>query len=290
MNNLEALLQKSGKLPSLPEIYVRVAELLGSDDSTAHQIGEALQTDPMLTAKILTMINSAYYGLPHKVTSISHAVALLGRGLLKHMLLRSVLGDVFSNINIPNFSMQDFWHHSVKTAIISRHLAMQNVNILDHEAFFTAGLLHDIGKLVIAKASPAALAKINELVEAEGMEPLEAETQILGFTHLEVGGALMQKWGMPQLLTECVINHHETDHEGPLAVETAIVFVANLLSHLPLAEDEVQMEKILQTIPNWQQIDSPVEQILIACQLADKQWFEVMGSLGMAGRDKRSIA
>ncbi|MDJ0832275.1 MAG: HDOD domain-containing protein [Gammaproteobacteria bacterium] len=290
MTNLETLIQQSGKLPSLPEIYVRVAELLGSDDSTAPQIGEALQTDPMLTAKILTMINSAYYGLPNKVTSISHAVALLGRGLLKHMLLRSVLGDVFSNINIPNFSMQDFWHHSVKTAIIARHLAMQNVNILDHEAFFTAGLLHDIGKLVIAKATPHALAKINEKVENEDMDPLEAETAILGFTHLEVGGALMQKWGMPPLLTQCVISHHDASHEGPLAVETAIVAVANQLSHLALAEDEVQMEKILETIPNWQQIDSPPEQIHIACQLADKQWVEVMGSLGMQGRDKRSIA
>ena len=134
------------------------------------------------------------------------------------------------------------------------------------------------------------LVQINDLVEREAIDLLQAEQNVLGFTHVEVGGALMKKWGMPPLLIECVISHHDRSHDGPLAVETAIVFVANALSYQPLPEDEQQTEEILHSIPNWQQIDSPLDQVHIACQLADKQWLDVMGSLGMQGRSSRSTA
>jgi len=160
MKDLQVLLEQSKELPTLPEIYVRVSELLDSETASARDIGEAVQTDPSLTAKILKMVNSAFYGLPKRVTSVSQAVSLLGRQQLKQILMSSVLAGVFSEVNIVNFSMHDFWKHSIKTAIIARHLGMQNVNIIDHEAFFTAGLLHDIGRLVIAKVAPEEMDEI----------------------------------------------------------------------------------------------------------------------------------
>lgn len=281
MQNLESLLEQSSELPSLPEIYIKVSELLENDNSSAQQIGAAVQTDPSLTAKILKMINSAYFGLPNHVTSIPQSVTLLGRQQLKQILMGSVLSGVFSDMNIVNFSMRDFWHHSIKTAIISRHLAMQNVNIIDHEAFFTAGLLHDIGRLVMAQVEPEVLAEIDELVKTKGLDVIQLETERLGVTHTDVGAAMMRKWNMPSVLTQCILNHHSPDHVGPFAIDTSIVYLADRLGHHAMAVDEEEMQDILSTIPNWQLTDNSEDQIFIACKLADEQWYEVMESLGM---------
>jgi putative nucleotidyltransferase with HDIG domain len=287
MHNLETLLEQSEELPSLPEIYTRVSELIESDNSTARQIGEAVQTDASLTSRVLKMINSAYYGLPNEVTSIAQAISYLGHQELKQILLGSVLAGVFNELKSVNFPLLDFWTHSIKTAIIARHLAMQNINIIDHEAFFTAGLLHDIGRLVIANAAPDALADIDDIVSTTGIDILQVETDQLGITHTEVGAALMKKWRMPSLLIQCVQRHHEVNHIGPFAIDTSIVYLANQLSKLELIvdiEDDEELEEmqaILSNIPNWQNSACTLEQISIACELAEEQAFSVMESLGM---------
>jgi len=280
MPNLETLLNQSDELPSLPEIYIKVSDLLESEDSSSREIGEAVQTDPSLTARILKLINSAYYGMPRQVTSVAQAVSLLGRQQLQQILLGTVLAGVFNDMQIKNFSMTEFWRHSIKTAIIARHLAMQNVNIIDHEAFFTAGLLHDIGRLVLAKAIPDELAEIDRQVR-NGADVVRLETEILGLSHVDVGGALMLKWDMPTVITQCVLNHHRIEHEGEHAIASSIVYLANKLSLKQVVETEKEMMSELSGIRNWKQADNTLDQILIACQLADKQWAEVMESLGM---------
>ncbi len=284
MKKLESLLEKSAELPSLPEIYTRVLQLIESDDTGSREIGEAIQTDPSLTAKILKLINSAYFGLPSEVTSVSQAVSLLGRSQLKQVLLGSILSGVFPKIDSEHFSMQEFWAHSVKTAIIARHLAMQNASILDHEAFFTAGLLHDIGRLIMASAAPDELMLVNEIVNLEGRNVLEVESEALGVTHIDIGAMLMREWNMPSLFSQCLIKHHDEEHIGPFAIETSIVYVANLLSQQEPVYDEDEMEMVLEEIPGWQKTDSSLEQIFIACRLADEQWLDVMLSLGMSAK------
>jgi putative nucleotidyltransferase with HDIG domain len=281
MHNLQSLLEQSEELPSLPEIYLRITELLESDVASAHDIGAAVQTDLSLTARILKLINSAYYGLPHQVTSVPQAVTLLGRQQLQQILMTSVLSGVFNGIDIDRFPLRDFWRHSTKTGIIARHLAMQNASILDHEAFFTAGLLHDIGWLVIAKLEPAAYAEVNEAATAEGRDPVLVEDEQLGMTHVDVGVMLMKKWNMPSLITQCIKKHHGIVHDGPLGIETAIVYLANRLSHYPLKVDEEEMQLRLSNIPRWEQAKCPLYQITVACETAEEQWREVMESLGM---------
>lgn len=286
---LESLIKQAGELPSLPEVYIRVTELLESESATGARIGEAVQTDPTLTARILKLINSAYYGLQNPVTSIPQAVTLLGRQQLQQVLVGSILAGVFKDFDVSSFPLRDFWRHCVKTAIIARQLAMQNARVIDHEAFFTAGLLHDIGWLVIAKVNPGSYMHITEIANAENKEIIQVETEKLGVTHIEVGVALMEKWGIPGLITECVRKHHETDHIGPLAVETSIVYLANQLSRLELGEteeeDEAVISEYLESMANWEQSKCTSEQIMIACRLANEQWQEVMESLGMLDLD-----
>ncbi|MBT8437371.1 MAG: HDOD domain-containing protein [Gammaproteobacteria bacterium] len=288
---LEPLLKQAGELPSLPDVYIRVTELLETESSTGLKIGEAVQSDPALTARILKLINSAYYGLQNPVTSIPQAVTLLGRQQLRQVLVGSVLAGVFKDFDITEFPLRDFWQHSIKTAIIGRQLAMQNARVIDHEAFFTAGLLHDIGWLVIAKVNPGSYIQITELARSQKKDVIQVEFEKLGVSHIDVGVALLDKWGIPGLITQCVKRHHDTDHNGQIAVETSIVYLANKLSRLDLGDIDEQEEEenaiadILSTIPNWEKTKCTAEQIAIACGLADEQWFEVMESLGMVDLD-----
>ena len=260
MITLDKLLKQAGDLPSLPEAYIRVTELLDDEQSSAYQIGDAVQTDPALNGRILKLINSAYFGLRNPVTSISQAVTLLGR---------------------DDFPLRDFWQHCIKTAIIARQLAMQNARIIDHEAFFTAGLLHDIGWLVIAKVNPGAYRVVNDIAREASRDTVEVEREKLGVTHVDVGVALLEHWGIPRLIVECVGNHHESEHGEPFEIETSIVFLANRLSRMPPLEEAPEMAEILSQIPQWQQTRCTEEQIGIACRLAEEQWLEVMESLGM---------
>ncbi|MCP4980585.1 MAG: HDOD domain-containing protein [Gammaproteobacteria bacterium] len=283
---LETLIKQAGELPSLPEVYIRVTELLETENSTSIKIGEAVQSDPALTARILKLINSAFYGLQNPVTSISQAVTLLGRQQLKQVLVGTVLASVFKGFDITKFPLRDFWQHSIKTAIIGRQLAMQNARVIDHEAFFTAGLLHDIGWLVIAKVNPGSYLQIGAIASDENKEVVQVEYEKLGVTHIDVGVALLEKWGLPGLIIECIRKHHDIDHIGPYAIETSIVFLANQLSHFDLSdqgdvEEEEVFPKILSKVPNWEKSKCTAEQIAIACQLANEQWLEVMDSLGM---------
>jgi putative nucleotidyltransferase with HDIG domain len=262
---LEQLIGKGQDLPSLPEIYLRVSEQLEDENSSVQQIGDTVQNDPAISTRVLKMVNSAYYGLPNQVSSIAQAVSLLGRERLKHILIGSVLRGVFSGNDNPAFSMQVFWQHSIKTAIIARQLARHTPQIGEPEAMFTAGLLHDIGEFMIQKR----------------IDILSAELQQVGVTHTAVGEALMEHWGLPQLLVDCATHHHETVHDGPHRFATHLVYLANKLSEYVPPLDDQETQDILDDIDNWDQGNLSFEQIASACQHADEMVFEVMESLGM---------
>ena len=298
---MNPLIDQAGVLPSLPEVYIRVNSLIENQRATAVEIGAAVQTDPALTARILKLVNSAYFGLRNPVTSIPHVVSLLGRQQLQQILLGSVLVGVCKDFVIEGFPMKEFWKHCIKTAIIARNLAMQNAQVIDHEVFFTAGLLHDIGWLVIARVNPGSYTHITELASSQNREIIEVENEVLGVTHVEIGIELLEKWGIPGLVTQCVKKHHDIDHIGPFAIETSIIYLANRLCHLVLSDGEkaekseedeqeiVDQSDILATIPNWEKSKCTAEQISIACNLANEQWLEVMVSLGMMEAEKKDV-
>jgi len=278
---LEQLVGKGQDLPSLPEIYLRVSEQLEDENSSVQQIGNTVQNDPAISTRVLKMVNSAYYGLPNQVSSIAQAVSLLGRERLKHILIGSVLRGVFSSDDNPAFSMQAFWQHSIKTAIIGRQLTQQVAQIAEPDAMFTAGLLHDIGKLLLIKKFPERMLSAEEFMIQKRIDILSAELQQVGVTHTAVGEALMQHWGLPQLLIDCASNHHEVVHDGPHRFATHLIYLANKLSEYVPPLDDEETRNILDDIENWDQGHFSLEQIASACQLADEMVFEVMESLGM---------
>jgi len=146
---------------------------------------------------------------------------------------------------------------------------------------FTAGLLHDIGKLLLFNKYPERMLAAEEYTMQKRVDVLTAEMSQVGLTHTAVGEALMQRWGLPQLLINCVTNHHEIVHDGPDRHATHLIYLANQLSHYVPPLDDEETQNILDDIENWDMGPVSLEQIASACQQADDMVFEVMESLGM---------
>ena len=149
--------------------------------------------------------------------------------------------------------MQEFWQHSIKSAIIARYLAKLIPQIEEPEAMFTAGLLHDIGKLLLIRKFPDRMLVAEEYMIRKRVDILTAELSQLGLTHTAVGEALMQHWGLPQMLVDCASGHHEVVHDGPNRCATYLVYLASSLSEYVPPLDEQETLNILDDIENWDQ-------------------------------------
>ena len=278
---LDQLVGKGQELPSLPEIFSRVSRQLEDPTCSLEQIANTIQNDPAITSRILKMVNITYCGLPGKVITVTEAVNLLGRERCKHILIGSVVGGVFDSDENPAFSVQAFWQHSIKTALIARQLAGFTDGIDEPEAMFTAGLLHDIGKLMLIERFPEEMLAAEETMIRRRIDELSAELSQVGLTHTAVGEALMLHWGLPDILVDCARCHHETVHDGLNRRETHLIYLSNRLSeYVPPLDDEETLA-ILDDIENWNMGLVTIEQIAGACQNADDLVFEVMESLGM---------
>lgn len=278
---LENLVGNGYELPSLPEVYLRVSAQLEDHDCSIEQIGITIQNDPSITSRILKLVNSGYLGISRDILSVVEAVELLGRERCKHILIGSVVRGVFGAGENPAFSMQVFWQHSIRTALIARHLARECRLRVEPEVMFTAGLLHDVGRLLLIERFPEDMLAAEEIMIRRRFDQLSAELAQLGVTHTAVGEALLQHWGMPSLLVDCVRFHHEAVHDGPHRHATHLIYLANRLSEYQPPLDEDETIAILDDIENWNMNPISTEQIAHACQATDDLVFEVMESLGM---------
>jgi len=282
---LDDLVDSGQELPSLPEIYVRVSEQLGNESCSVEQIGVTIRHDPAITSRIMKAANDNREGMTRQVSSVAEAVNLLGRERCKNLLIGPALKETFGDRDDPAFSMQLFWQHSIKTAIIARQLGTEMEVISDPETMFTAGLLHDIGKLLLIDRFPQAMLAAEETMIRRRIDELSSELPQLGMTHTAVAEALMQYWGLPDILVECARNHHEVVHDGPNRYATHLIYLANKLSEYVPPLDESEAIAMLHDIENWNMGGASIEQVVLACQNADDMVFEVMESFGMIAFD-----
>lgn len=210
------LAEKVNALFSLPDVAFRINELLAEELSSNHELEEIILHDPALTAKLLRIVNSAYYGIPGRIDTISRAITLMGRNELRNLVMATTVADCFSGIPVHLVDMNTFWYHSVTSAILARLLAKQG-NRIDNERFFIAGLLHCIGKLVLFTEYPEQSALILSFKE-QGADAMTAkEKEIFGFTHAELGAALLQQWRLPESIWRMISSHLQ-----PLQAEHAV--------------------------------------------------------------------
>lgn len=197
-------------LPSPPEMYKQLMEELQQEDYSMHRVAEIIKSDIAITAKLLQLINSAFFGLQTHVESPLHAVNLLGINVVKNIVLTSGIFQKFHDPNIPGFSAQSIYQRSIAIGAGARHLANAfGFSTRDVEDSLLAGMLHDIGKLIMLTYFTEELSAANELANKEQITLFEAEREVLGVTDAELGAHLLSLWNIPLTILEAVAFHYE---------------------------------------------------------------------------------
>lgn len=206
---LGKILMNVGDLPALPQITNRIIELTADPDSTNREICNLINRDQVLVAKVLKLVNSAYYGLPRKVATVSEAVNLLGMQTLRTLVVgASVYKTLTGFQKEPAGNFDAMWQHALACAVSSRLIAAE-LMVAQKDHAFTAGLLHDIGKVILRTLCRDQYHQACALAEVRGCHLIEAEVEVLETSHAEVGKMAAHKWNLPMTLVEPIGYHHE---------------------------------------------------------------------------------
>ncbi len=237
--DFETVLNKSKKLPTLPGIAMKILEAVQKERPDLQEIAEVLSTDPPLSAEVLKLINSPFFGLTRKVTSVFHAVSMLGMNVVKNMALSFALVKNFSNNGQGDFDYPRFWKYSLTTAIAARMIAEKVAAETAEDAFFL-GLLHDMGLLALARCLPDQYQLVVQEAETGNCSNHQAENQILGFDHMAIGRHLVRSWGLPSKFWQPIGCHHCPERLS--AVEDETVTLTQVLNLATVYADMFQAE------------------------------------------------
>ncbi len=226
---LESLLSRIADVPTLPTSVLRVMQMIEDPFCSSSDLAKVIQADPAMAAKVLKLANSSYYGFRQKIGNIPQAVTLLGFATLKNTLLAAVVFDMF-RIAGTGFDLNALWKHSVTTATAAKLIA-KRVRYPQSEKAFTAALLHDVGKIILARFLPQALSEIVDTVLGEQMAMYDAEKKVLGLSHPALGAWILGRWGLPSPIVEAVEFHHHPTRAQTSFDLAAIVYLANILAH-----------------------------------------------------------
>jgi putative nucleotidyltransferase with HDIG domain len=209
-------------LPTIPGVLKKLLKLVGDPRVSLNEIGNFVSSDPVLTTKVLKMVNSPVYGFPGRISSVSQAVLLLGLNVVKGLLLGVSVFELMQK------SMMGLWEHSMGCSIIARLIA-RKMGLKEPEEVSVAGLLHDIGKVVMILQFPEEYEEAINLAENSGEPILEAEKEVFSITHATAGTWMTQKWKFPGNLTEVIEYHHKPQLSKRCPMDTAIVHLSDIL-------------------------------------------------------------
>jgi HD-like signal output (HDOD) protein len=226
----QALIEDVTDVPSLPEIFIRVNEAVNNPRSSLEDVGKVISEDTGLTARLLKIVNSAFYGFPSQIDTISRAVTIVGTQQLRDLALATSVIRLFRGIPHDLLDMESFWRHSVACGIAARILATyrREANV---ERFFVAGILHDIGRLIICLKRGDHIREVLPRVREGNHTLRQLEMEVLGYDHASVGGALIQAWKLPASLEEVILCHHSPLESSRYPVEAAVIHAADIITH-----------------------------------------------------------
>lgn len=229
--NVVKLVNGVNGLITLPHVFVRINQLIEDPNSSMHDISRAVSQDPSFTVRLLRVANSPFYGFSSTVDTVDKAVSLIGTSQIRSLSLSMCVASSFSGLPNSLVSMDNFWRHSLFCAVIARIMA-RRAGKCDPEAVFTAGLLHDIGELIIFNRMPEQAKEALMLVldSVDDLPVFEAERQVMGFDHGQVGVELASQWKLPPLLSECIGFHHSVSEAQHYPREVALVHLANIFA------------------------------------------------------------
>jgi HD-like signal output (HDOD) protein len=218
---LKQQIEKLGQLPTLPQVVQKIVSMIDRPETSAEALGRLIEKDQVLSAKVLQLANSPFYGFPARIASVSHAVVVLGLNVVKGLTLGATVFDMMKAAG-----MDELWRHSLGVAMVS-HLLATRLEQKNPEELFVAGLLHDLGKVVMYVKLPETVLRIAEAVQTRDVSMMQAEREILGLSHAEIAGWLATAWHLPTVLKEPIMYHHQPSLATGAPMQTAIVHVAD---------------------------------------------------------------
>jgi len=229
-DKLAQIIEHLGELPTLPVVIQKINALLSNPRTTATEVGQAIATDQAIAAKIIRLVNSALYGFPGRISTITHAIVILGFSTVKNVILTtSILSRFDLKKNIQGFDMMGLWKHSIATGSIARLIA-QEIGFRGKEEAFVGGLLHDLGKVVHALYLPDSFVQVVTAAHEKHLLIYEAELDLHGVTHVDIGAWIADKWNLPNDLAAVIKFHHSPSKAGPHALLVSIIHLADILA------------------------------------------------------------
>jgi putative nucleotidyltransferase with HDIG domain len=231
--SIEALIAESNNLISFPAVVSQFNNAINSESYELEELGAILQLDPILTARLLQLANSAYFGTAVPAETVKDAIFRLGVKQTRDLVYGISAKNAFDGVTNTLVSNEEFWKHCLICAISAQTIA-KTVKIHSPDTLFTAGLLHDIGDLILFTLEPEGSTealKVN-VDDYDGSDQSSAEISIFGFDHAEIGGKLAQQWGFPEVLRTCIANHHKPSEEHDFSQQVAVISVANTIAAL----------------------------------------------------------
>jgi len=258
-------LEKIPDLPTLPNIVIKVNKLLQDPETSIKELGKTIETDQAMATKILRLVNSTFYGFRSKIRNIPHAIIILGFNNVRNALVSVAIIKTFSGKKtFEGFEMEDFWRHSVAVAVTSKYLSEQS-SLDSPDDCFVAGLLHDIGKLVLCLHFTELFGLVWESAKEDGLSFYEAERKLSPVSHAQIGGYLAKKWQFPDSLVDSISNHHAIEESVSNLNQLIIVHTANTIANNHKGDSEIN--------PDYSTID-PVARRIMSGQLETvSEWF-----------------
>lgn len=267
------------ELPSAPVVVQRLHEVMRKDTTGAREIARLVEADQALTARVLRVVNSPFYGLAKKVTAVADAIKIMGVKTIHQLVLAASVMESFSKDIEEAVDAKSFWLHSLGTGLIAKHLIRAGNSELASEAL-TAGILHDIGRLLYAKADPKRFMVLYGQTQAAC--DLSRESELFGMDHQEVGARLAGQWNFPSTIREAIEFHHEPDRAPESSLVVCAVSVADLICH-GLGVGDSANYYVTTFSPNaWKRLDIEYDELTTLIRGALKELSDTKSALMMS--------
>jgi HD-like signal output (HDOD) protein len=251
--SIKQLTEGVPNLGSYVGVIAKIETVLKDNNSNLANLGDVIEKDPDLAARLLRLGNSAFFCFAHRLETVSEALSVIGIQQVLDLIEASNIIEAFDGISPEHVNMESFWKHSLACGIGARCLAIAR-QLPAAEKFFVAGLLHDLGRLVLLSQVPKKATEILELYQSRRMLLRDAERAVLGFDHAQIGGELLRGWQYPANLVHAVEYHHCPMSAGFFQLESSVVHVADYLVHaMQMGNSGEQFVPPLST-PSWERV------------------------------------
>ena len=239
-------------LPTIPHILLEINRMLEKADVSNRKMQDVIEKDQVITAKILKLVNSSFYGFRSKIVDISQAILILGFNTVRNSIATVALIDIFrTKEKYDSFDIRDLWKHSLAVAVTSRRLA-ERARMAPPDDCFVAGLIHDLGKLIMEEYLPGIFERVLKLGKEQAVSFIEAEKMFLPITHAGIGAHLIRKWRFPARLVDAVEYHHHVTRTASDFWLHICVFAANTIVNHRFKESSNEI--ILKAFPGYSSI------------------------------------